>query len=362
MAFGKGIAMWISGFFTFLAGLNTFNAVMLWVYDGADVILSPYFNIFGLGGMLVSDYFWVSLIATFAFIGLLSLIACGRSSPYQVIQEMIGGVENDLGDTQKKIDDANMGLVSKLEMDRMEYHQLSDIVNVNLGNTKKEMLDAIEKQEKELQKNREDFLHSVKTGFNNVREEMLRMLEKRAGTMQKDLIYTTEANFGNIRKEMKEMQRQIAELEEVKTGLETLRMELTLPKPRLNSHQGPEEVKGVGPHLGAELRGIGITNVGELITTDPLVIAEKTPISLDMATRFQTRAQLLMIPGVDEIDADMLENVGIRSKGELASQNSINLSRRIAEVAKAYIEKGKITKSKSPTIEEVSSWIRNANI
>jgi hypothetical protein len=362
MVFGKGIAVWISGFFTFLAGLNTFNAVMLWVHNGPDLIIGAYSNFLQISGILVRDYFWGSLIATFGFLGILSLIAYGRSSPYQIIREMIGDVETGLSDTQRKIDDANAELAAKLEMDRIENHQLSDTVNTNIGNARKEMLNAIDIHGKVLERNREDFLHSVKTGFSNMRKEMLGMLESRAEAIHKDLLSTTQTDFGNVRKEMKDMQMQIAAVEDVKTRLETLRMELTLPKPRLNSYQGPEEIRGVGPHLGAELRSVGISNIGEFLTTDPLIIAEKTPISLDMVTRFQARAQLLMIPGVDEIDAEMLENVGIHSKGELASQNSIHLSKRIAEVVKAFVEKGKITKSESPTIEEVSSWIKYANL
>ena len=264
MAFGKGIAIWISGFFTFLAGLNTFNAVMLWVFDGAYSIIEPYYNISGIGGMRVMDYFWASLIATFGFLGLLSLIAYGRSSPYQAMQEMIGEVENGLGDTRKKIDDANIELAAKLEIDRIEHRQISETVNTNIGNARKEMLNAIEGQEKALQRNHQDLLYSVKTGFKNVREEIRGMVEKRAEATKKDLLSTTEANLGSIRKEMKEilekhgkalqlvehsskqsavvLQRQMAELDHVKTKLETLRMELTLPKPRLSSHKGQEEI------------------------------------------------------------------------------------------------------------------------
>lgn len=75
MTLRKGIALWISGFLTFFAILNTFNAVMLWVYDGADSVIDASFNILRIGGIRVTDYFQVSLIATFGFLGLTSLIA-----------------------------------------------------------------------------------------------------------------------------------------------------------------------------------------------------------------------------------------------------------------------------------------------
>jgi len=384
MGFGKGAAIWISGFFTFMAGLNTFNAVMLWVYKGADLIIEPYLmnNILGIGGMSVTGYFWISLIATFGFLGLTSIVAYSGPSPYQAILKMIGEVEEGLADNQRKIESTRVGLFAKLETDRMERQQLFDTVNANIGNARKEMLDAVDRQGKALRKDREDLFYSVKTGFDKAREEMLGVLEKRGEAIQKDLLSTTQANFSNIRKEMRDMlekqgkalqmversgkqstavlQKQRMELEDVKARLETLERELTLPKPRLNSHNAPEEIKGIGPRLGVELRSIGITNVGELITTDPIVIAEKTPISLEMATRFQARAQLLTVPGVDDNDVELLEEVGIRSRRELANQDPIHLSRRIADVAKAYVEQGKITESENPTIEEVSSWIKHA--
>lgn len=382
MAFGKGLAIWISGFFTFLAGLNAFNAVMLWVDKGADLIMEPYHNILGIGGIPVTGYLWVSLIATFGFLGLTSLVAYGGFSQYQAILEMIGEVEEGLGDTRRKIENANRRLAAKLELDLSELHQLFDRVNATIGNTRNEMLSAVDKQRKALRRERKDLLYSVKTGFDDAREEMLGMLENRAEAIQKDLLSTTQATLRNIRNEMRDifekqgkvmqeverssqqsvivLQRQRAELEDVKARLETLEIEFTLPKPRLNSHKGPEEIKVVGPRFGIELRSIGITNVGELITADPLAIAEKTSISLETATRFQTRAQLLMIPGVNESAAELLEEVGIRSRRELANQDSIHLSRKIVEVAKAYVEEGKIMESETPTIEEVSSWIKYA--
>jgi hypothetical protein len=383
MTLRKGIAMWISGSLTFLAALNTFNAIMLWAYHGADSVIDPYFNILRMGGIQVTDYFLASLIATFSFLGLTSLIAYGRSSPYQALTKRIGQLENGLGDTQRKIEDANSELAAKLEIDSIKRHQLSDAINTKIDNATKEMLNTIDKHGKFLRRNREDLSSSVKRSLNNMTEEMMGMLEKRAEAIQKNLLSTTEAHFCNIRNDIKMMlekqgkalqaaersgdqtgealQRQMAKLEYVEAELEALRIELTLPKPRLNSLKGPEEINGIGPLLGTELRSIGITNIGELINVDPLIIAEKTPISLDMAKRFQARAQLLMIPGVDEIDAQLLEDLGIWSRRELANQNSIHLSRRIAEVAKSYVEKGKIARSECPTIEEVSSWIKYAS-
>jgi len=79
-----------------------------------------------------------------------------------------------------------------------------------------------------------------------------------------------------------------------------------------------------------------------------------------MATKLHASAQLLMVPGIDQNDAELLEKVGITTPGELANQDPIELSRKIGEVAKAYVEQGKMLEAEKPTIEEVWSWIKLA--
>ncbi len=105
---------------------------------------------------------------------------------------------------------------------------------------------------------------------------------------------------------------------------------------------------------------MGITSVGELITADPVAIDEKTRVSQDMAKNLQSTAQLMMVPGVDENDAELLKEVEVFTIRELAEQDPIQLSGKIGEVAKTYVEQGKITESEKPTVEEVSSWVKHA--
>jgi predicted RecB family nuclease len=112
--------------------------------------------------------------------------------------------------------------------------------------------------------------------------------------------------------------------------------------------------------LGEELKSIGITNVGELIMADPVIIDEKTRASREMAERLQATAQLLMIPSVDENAAELLLDAGVTSRRELAAQDLVPLSRKIGEIAKTYIKEGKMSEDKKPTIEEISSWIKMA--
>ena len=112
--------------------------------------------------------------------------------------------------------------------------------------------------------------------------------------------------------------------------------------------------------MGKELSDLGITSVGEFLTTDPVIIGEKTRVSQEMAENLQAMAQLMMIPGVDANDAEILIDAGIKSRRELADQDLIQLSRKVGEIAKIYVDQGKISKDEYPTIEEISSWIRMA--
>jgi hypothetical protein len=47
-------------------------------------------------------------------------------------------------------------------------------------------------------------------------------------------------------------------------------------------------------------------------------------------------------------------------KKHLVTQDLIQLSRTVVEIAKVYVNQGKISKNKCTTIKEISSWIRMA--
>ncbi len=370
MALGKGIGVWISGFFVFLAVLNTFNAVMLWTHQGADAIIEPYLVGSIIGEIQVKEYFWLSLSTTLIFLGLTSIIAYSGPTPYKDLLKMISGVEKELEANTKKLESARTGVFAKLELDRMAREELFNTVNTNIDNSKKEMLSLMERQRNAIQK---------------VQKEMLGLLDEQALVIKKDVFSAVNTNLGKTGKEMLSMlekqgkaiqgamqkvgrlskkgavtaEEQKGELADVRVRLERLERELTLPPPKLTSRSSTEEIKGIGPRFGEDLKSIGITNVSELVTTDPTLIAEKTRLTPEMALRLQARAQLLMIPGIDENDADLLEEVGILSRRELASQDPIQLSRMIGEFIKSNAL-GIPSAGGKPTIEEVSSWIRLA--
>jgi predicted flap endonuclease-1-like 5' DNA nuclease len=348
----RGIAVWISGFLTFLAALNSLGAVIYWISRGRNSVVTPYLIDEYTGKLRTETYFWISIITTFIFLGLTCIIAYRRLPPDPEIVKMFVKVGGNLAALRKIQEATTMELSEKVENNRTTNEQLFKKAETNLENVKKETLDTLEKQEKAVQKVRRDMISTVETKVNETREEMLGMLEKQGTTIRKvELLSKLGAE---------DIKKQRTELEDIRNRLEKMEGQMMPPQPRLKSQDDTEEIRGIGPRLKEELKSIGITNVGELIMSDSATIDEKTRVSREMAERLQAIAQLLMIPGVDENAAELLHEAGVTSRRELAAQDLVPLSRKIGEIAKTHIEEKKMSEDEKPTIEEISSWIRMA--
>ena len=348
----RGIAVWISGFLTFLAALSSFGTVIYWIRESRDFLIKPYLIGEYIGELRVEEFFWISIITTFIFLGLTCVIAYRRLPPDPEIVKMFVKVGGNLAALRKTQEVTATELSEKLENNRTTSEQLFKKADANLENAKKEMLDTLEKQDKAMQKVRRDIASTIETQVSETREEILGVLKKHETTIQE---------VGRLSKRgAADIKKQRTDLEDMKTRLEKIEGQLMPPQPKLKSQDNSEEIRGIGPRLGEELKAIGITNVGELIVADPAIIGEKTRASREMAEQLQTLAQLLMVPSVDENDAELLLEAGVTSRRELADQDLVPLSRKIGEIAKTYIEEGKLSKDEKPTIEEISSWIRMA--
>lgn len=212
------------------------------------------------------------------------------------------------------------------------------------------MLDALESK---LHHNRGQIEKVVTKKFANLSmndfkiTENLKNIEMQIGENQRRLekIGETRNKYGRT------MENQIVALEDMKKKLEKIELRLT-PKPRLTSRSDIQEVSGVGQKTAEELKSVGITNVERLIIEDPAVIAKKTELSKNKIEKIQSTAQLLMIPKIDENKAKLLQKAGITSADTLASQNPIQLFKKIASVAKSSDD--------APTLEEIASYIKFA--
>ena len=360
----RGIVVWILAFLTFIAALNAVNAVILWATQGLNYTFTPLYPFdLLISGLDVTTYLWTSVALTFIFLGFTSIAAFRKPPTDPALIKMFVKLDGNLTANRKALVDGleenkemigstRMDLLDRLDVNKKTSENLFQTVNANLDGTKKEILSRLGKQRKEIQTLREELFPAIETSLNNVREEMLKAVGKQTKAIQKVERLSTQS--------AKAIETQGTELTELKTRIERMESGLVPLQPKLTSQDEPEKVKGIGPRLGKELRAMGITSVGELLIADPEAIAEKTRASPEMAKHLQATAQLLMVPGIDENDAELLKEAGVNSIKELADQDPIQLSSRIAEIAKIYVEQGRISENEKPTIEEILSWIKQA--
>ncbi len=332
----KGATLWILGFFAFLAGLNAVNSVVLWNQWGPDYILQPYLISDLTGGLSITTYLWISIFATFVFLGL-TLNSIVNKLPDPAVLDNVMEKVNDLQNDQKVLEKVKTRLM---------------IIDAGLSDIRKGFLEGFGEQREGIEKIRGELSNKFDKKLADFKGEMTEQLRKMEKAVQK-AEQTNKKNATTITKQMKEIGN-------IKSKVEKLEEELAQPKPRLTSHSELKNVKGIGKQLSNELKGIGITSVGELILTDPFIIAEKTSASQKTVEKLQGRAQLLMVPGINEKDMTLLEELDITTRKKLAHQDSIELGKRMNGILKAHVEKGKISEAEKPTIEEIYSWIRFA--
>lgn len=361
----KGIAVWLLGFLTFLASLNAFNAALIWTLEGSQYEFEPYLVGQFTGNMQVTHYFWISVGAAFILFACTAVVAFRKPPLDPDLVEMLAGISNNivanktaleegLETNRSYIEITKTDLLERMETQKRANEKSFETINTNLEGTRKETLDAVKKQGRELQKVSQELSTALGTSANSVREEVLGALTK-----QEEVIRRVERSSN---RSIKTIENATADLAEMKARLETLEITLALPQPKLTSHSSARDVKGIGPRLAEELEAIGIINVGEFLNGDPVLIDDKTRLTRETAERLQGSVQLLMIPGIDQTDVELLEEVGVTNRKELAGHDPFELSRKLAEVAKTYVEEKKISESQKPTVEEAVSWVKQAKL
>ncbi len=352
----REITIWISAFATFLAVLCSVAMAVLLINVGAGTTVKPYIigDIVGslVGDVSVESYLWISVITTFIFLGITCIITFGKQPPDPEIIEMLANVGENLAVLSKTQEDTMAEIASQMEYDRDTSRKLFNKINSNLEEANKETLALLGSQGRAIKKSRQDLISLIETKATETGEKLSTDLIKQGKVVRRVKQLSEESATA--------LNMQKAELEEIKLRLEKIEGKMMPIQAKLKSRDNPEEIKGIGPTLGKELEDIGVTSVGEFLTTDPIVLGEKTRLSQEMAENFQTMAQLLMVPGVDENDAELLVDAGIKSRKELADQDLIQLSSEVGKIAKIYVDQGKISKDEYPTIEEIASWIRMA--
>ena len=352
MVVKRGITVWISAFATFLAILSSFAMVILLINEGAGSIVKPYIIGSIASNLSVESYLWISVTTTFIFLGITCIIAYRKQPPKPEIVKMFLKVGGNLAALRKAQEASITEMADQMEYERKVNHKFFNKVNSNFEETNKETLALLAEQRKTIKKARLDMISTIEKKTDETGEKLSADLKKQ-GTVMIGVKRLSEEGATALKK-------QRAELEDIKLRLGRIEGNMVPTQAKLKSLDEAEDIKGIGPALGKELSGLGITSVGEFLTTDPVIIGEKTRVSQEMAENLQAMAQLMMIPGVDANDAEILIDAGIKSRRELMDQDLIQLSRKVGEIAKIYVDQGKISKDEYPTIEEISSWIRMA--
>jgi hypothetical protein len=376
----KGIAIWILGFFSFLAGLNAVSAVIMWADLGPTGTFTP--SLLGglTGAIPVYVYLLVSVLVTLAFLGATSHMVVSQLS----VGDQIGVINekaNRLAAGQESQQNVLEGVKARvflvdesLERARIE---LSNGV-VHQGNAIQQSLEkGHQAQQKTLDGVQgrvflvEESIKGVKKGLGEQTEAIKGVNANVADVAPKlaDVRETVARQLGIVESTLTELEtsdkktvaaiaKQRDEIAEIKLKLERLESELFKPEPLLTSQSNVEAIKGIGTGKGAELKEIGITNVGDLIMADPKVVAEKMGSSEKTVEKLQGRAQLSMIPKMKDKDLSLLEELDIVDRKSLAEQDPIELGKKINAIFKVNLAKGKVTEADKPTIEEIDSWVR----
>ena len=371
----QGKAIWALGFFSFLSGLNALTAVFLAINFGIESQFSPYLIDTITGPVPVYYYLIASIIATLLFLGGTSVKVVTELSNKALLHE-INSKANDLKSGQKleqslleslksrvflvdeSLDAGKRDMVKKFGEQEKEiktlYTNLSNRFDSKLASASndigKQVGDGFNEQAEMLKEFHSSLVDRFDTRLAEVSEGLTRRIAKMEDNVQR---YSQR-----VKKSTLAIEKQQNEIAEIKLKLASLEDEFVQPKPQLTSQSKTEDVRGIGENTGNELREMGITDVGELVLTDPEAIADKTDMSVKTIEKLQGRAQLQMVPGINEKDLILLEEAGVMNRQDLAKQDPIDLGKRINVTYKLFVEEGKLAEGEKPTIEEIDSWIK----
>ena len=348
----RGITVWIFAFITFLSILTSIGMVVLLITVEPGTPVSPYLLSIVAGTQPVETYLLISLVATSISLVVTCIIIFQKQPPDPEIIQLLLTIVANLASLKQSQENSKKEISEKLEYNRKLNQTLVNKVSSDLETGKKETLDLLAKQERTLKKAYSDLVSTIETKIDENREKMLIDIKKQEVAILG--IKRIAEGYSS------ELEKQRTAFEDIKIGLERIEGNLVTNQAQLKSLDNPEEIKGIGPSLGKELRLLGISNVSEFLTTDPSIIGEKTRVTKEMAENLQAMGQFMMIPGVDSNDAELLVDAGIKTMKELAEHDLIQLSRKIDELAKIYVEQGKLSRDQRPTIEEIASWKRSA--
>jgi predicted flap endonuclease-1-like 5' DNA nuclease len=300
----------------------------MWFADGPWAEATLY--LLGLDFVIpVYVYMLISIFATLAFLG---------GTSHMLVTEL--SVADQIKTVNEKTNRLQAGQESQQKVLESVQARVF-LVDESLERTRKEVLKGLVDQNDAMKMNLDANLDAQQKALDAVQGR----------------VFLLDESMKTFEKELSAIARQKSEISSIREKLEQLEI-LVSPKPLLTSKSNVEDIKGIGPIIGTELRQIGIDTVGDLIMADPKAITKKTGSSETTVSKWQGRAQLSLIPGLKDKDLLLLEELDVNDRKDLAKQDTIALAKRLNAIFKVNLAKGKVLEADKPTIEEIDSWIK----
>jgi len=388
----KGKSIWILGFFTILSVANVVNSTIMWFAAGPTSTFTPYLLGSLTGPIPVYVYTLISVLALLAFLGVtahrliselsvldeIKTIQSNQETQQRTllnVQNKVGEVDESLDRTSSKlsteINDQGEAIKNKVEASEKLIEKtgknLTEELN-NQGEAIKQTVEAADQNQQKLIDALQGRMFLVDENIADFKKQLSDQT-KLMKNMDTTIADSVNAQLNDVRETLTKLEsrdtktataitKQKGEIEDIKKKIELIEASLIAPKAMLKSNNNVEDVKGIGPNKTEDLNKIGITNVSDLIMADPKVVASALGSSDKTAEKLQGRAQLQMIPGIEEKDLLMLEELDITDRKSLSSQDPIELGKKMNAIFKINLADGKVLEADKPTIDKIESWVK----
>ena len=388
----KGKSIWILGFFTILSVANTVNSTIMWFAAGPTSTFTPYLLGSLTGPIPVYVYTLISVLALLAFLGVtahrliselsvldeIKTIQSNQETQQRTllnVQNKVGEVDESLDRTSSKlsteINDQGEAIKNKVEASEKLIEKTGKNLTEELNNQGEAIKQTVEASDQNQQKLIDALQGRMFLVDENIADfkKQLSDQTKLMKNMDTTIADSVNAQLNDVRETLTKLEsrdtktataitKQKGEIEDIKKKIELIEASLIAPKAMLKSNNNVEDVKGIGPNKTEDLNKIGIASVSDLIMADPKVVASALGSSDKTAEKLQGRAQLQMIPGIEEKDLLMLEELDITDRKSLSSQDPIELGKKMNAIFKINLADGKVLEADKPTIDKIESWVK----
>jgi predicted flap endonuclease-1-like 5' DNA nuclease len=364
----------------------------MWFAAGPTSTLTPYLLGSLTGPIPVYVYTLISVLALLAFLGVtahrliselsvldeIKTIQSNQETQQRTllnVQNKVGEVDESLDRTSSKlsteINDQGEAIKNKVEASEKLIEKTGKNLTEELnsqGEAIKQTVEAADQNQQKLIDALQGRMFLVDENIADFKKQLSEQT-KLMKNMDKTIAESVNAQLNDVRETLTKLEsrdaktataitKQKGEIEDIKKKIELIEASLIAPKAMLKSNNNVEDVKGIGPNKTEDLSKIGITSVSDLIMADPKVVASALGSSDKTAEKLQGRAQLQMIPGIEEKDLLMLEELDITDRKSLSMQDPIELGKKMNAIFKINLADGIVLEADKRRIDKLESWVK----